>query len=167
MKESLVYFPGVLRLAATEDEMRPLYKRCAGLDVHRDGVSACVRIRKGKNEVETIHREFPTFTENLVELGTWLREQKITQVAMESTGVYWMPVWNVLEAARFRLDLMLVNATHVRALPGRKTDQLDCERMAELLQYGLVRGSFVHHARFAIFGTWFDEGYNGAAMPSE
>jgi Transposase len=83
------------------------------------------------------------FTEDLEELREWLRKLKVKQIAMESTGVYWIPVWNVLERSKKKFELVLVNPQHVRALPGRKTDQQDGERIAELMQYGLLRGSFI------------------------
>jgi transposase len=86
---------------------------------------------------------FGTFTEDLERLQCWLRERKVRRVVMESTGVYWIPVWNVLERSSWKFDLVLVNPQHVHALPGRKSDQQDCDRLAELGQYDLVRGSFI------------------------
>lgn len=123
--------------------MRLLYRRCAGLDVHKKSISACIRIRSHRQKVETLTAEFGTFTEELERLRDWLKQNQVKQVAMESTGVYWMPVWNVLEAGSPKLALMLINPQHVKALPGRKTDQSDCQRIAELLQYGLLRASFI------------------------
>jgi transposase len=120
-----------------------LYRRCAGLDIHKKTVAVCVRMRVDKGQVVTEHAVFGTFTQDLERLREWLKERKVKQIAMESTGVYWIPVWNVLEPVRWRFDLLLVNPQLVRALPGRKTDQQDCERIAELLQYGLLRGSFI------------------------
>lgn len=121
--------------------MRLLYRRCAGLDIHKTSVSACIRIRNGaKVQIETA--VFGTFTEHLEQLRDWLRGHSIRQIAMESTGVYWIPVWNVLEQCEF-FELTLVNPQHVRALPGCKTDQRDAKRIAELLQYGLLRSSFI------------------------
>ena len=121
--------------------MRLLYRRCAGLDIHKNTVSACIRMRRGANtEIETA--VFGTFTEQLELLRDWLREHKIEQVAMESTGLYWIPVWNVLENADC-FELTLINPQHVRALPGHKTDRRDANRIAELLQYGLLQGSFI------------------------
>jgi transposase len=129
-------------LTAEETAMQIIYRRCAGLDVHEKSVSACIRIVKGK-QVETVEATFPTFTEDLEELRDWLVRNRIQRVAMESTGVYWRPVWNVLERKPAKLDLVLLNPQHVKALPGHKTDRVDAARIAELTQYGLVRASFV------------------------
>ena len=112
--------------------MKILYRRCAGLDIHKKTVAVCVRMRVDKGQVVTEHAVFGTFTQDLERLREWLKERKVKQIAMESTGVYWIPVWNVLEPVRWRFDLLLVNPQLVRALPGRKTDQQDCERIAEL-----------------------------------
>jgi transposase len=121
--------------------VRLLYRRCAGLDIHKSSVSTCIRIRHRTNiEIETA--VFGTFTEQLQQLRDWLRRHRIRQVAMESTGVYWIPVWNVLEECG-EFELTLVNPQQVRALPGSKTDRRDAGRIAELLQYGLLRGSFI------------------------
>jgi len=97
----------------------------------------------GGRQVETIEATFPTFTEDLETLKTWLLRHRVKRVAMESTGVYWRPVWNVLERPPGKLELLLVNPQHVKALPGHKTDRVDAARIAELLQYGLLRASFV------------------------
>lgn len=121
--------------------MRLLYDRCAGLDIHKRTVNACIRVCLDENiDIETA--VFGTFTEQLRELGNWLRKHNIQQVAMESTGVYWIPVWNILEQGG-DFELMLLNPQQVRALPGAKTDRRDARRIAELLQYGLLRGSFI------------------------
>lgn len=121
--------------------MRRVYRCCAGLDVHQKSVAACIRVSKNRR-VELVKAVFGTFSEDLKALADWLKVYKIRHVAMESTGVYWIPVWNVLERAK-RFDLVLVNPQHARAIPGKKTDQIDCERLAELHQYGLVRPSFI------------------------
>jgi transposase len=122
--------------------MQLLYRRCAGLDVHAKSVTACIRRRvKGSSDIEREEAVFGTFTQDLLRLRKWLRQQGVRQVAMESTGVYWIPVWNVLEGRG--LNLMLVNPATVRALRGRKTDRIDARRLAEYLQYGLLNGSFV------------------------
>lgn len=123
--------------------MKILYRRCAGLDVHQKSIAVCIRIARAKGDLEVHTATFGTFTEDLERLRDWLRQHKVKQVGMESTGVYWIPVWNVLERKPARFELLLLNPQHVRALPGRKTDAQDCERIAELLQYGLVRASFV------------------------
>lgn len=120
------------------------YRCCAGLDVHRDSISACVRRIEGDSEVVIEEAVFGTFTRDLAALRKWLQERAVEQVAMESTGVYWMPVWNMLEGEGApQLALRLVNPATVRALQGRKTDRIDARRIAEYLQYGLLRGSFV------------------------
>lgn len=122
--------------------LKRVYRRCAGLDIHQKTVTACVLIAKPKGEVETHKAVFGTFTSDLKRLREWLRSFRLRRVAMESTGVYWMPVWNVLEAGNC-FDLILVNPVHIKALPGKKTDQLDCERIAELAAHDLLRASFV------------------------
>src|SRR5579872_3671231 len=120
--------------------MEVLYPCCCGLDVHKKSITACVLWagEKGKSRLEK--RRFGTFTQELLRLADWLRECGVTHVAMESTGVYWKPVWNLLEG---RFEMLLVNAQHIKAVPGRKTDQKDSEWIADLLQHGLLRGSFV------------------------
>lgn len=119
--------------------MQTIHRCVVGLDVHKQTVMACVRQRQGSRELESV-REFETSTRGLLELGDWLAEQSVTIAAMESTGVYWKPVWNLLEG---RLELMLVNAQHIKQVPGRKTDVKDCQWIAQLLQHGLLRASFV------------------------
>lgn len=120
--------------------MEVVYSCCCGLDVHKKCITACVlwAENKGKNRREK--RSFGTFTHDLLRLADWLQECGVTHVAMESTGVYWKPVWNIL-AEQF--EVLLVNAQHIKAVPGRKTDQKDSEWIADLLQHGLLRGSFV------------------------
>jgi transposase len=124
------------------DVMKLLYLRCAGLDVHKNSVTVCVRRRvPGSSQVEMEEAVFATFTQDLRRLSEWLKQRRVKQVAMESTGVYWIPVWNVLEGGS--LSLTLVNPATVRALQGRKTDRIDARRIAEYMQYGLLGGSFV------------------------
>src|SRR6266542_4397822 len=121
--------------------MEIVYARCAGLDVHKATVVACVRgpgLRPGERRGET--KTFATTTRGLTELRDWLQRHGVTEVAMESTGVYWRPVYAVLEGG---VRLVLVNARHVKMLPGRKTDVRDCEWLAQLLECGLLRASFV------------------------
>jgi transposase len=113
---------------------------CAGLDVHKKTVVACIRCQQGNGKVRKEVRTFGTMTADLLALSDWLAATGVTQVAMESTGVYWKPIWNILET---RFQLLLVNARHIKQVPGRKTDVKDSEWIAELLQYGLLRGSFV------------------------
>jgi transposase len=119
--------------------MEVLYPRCAGLDVHKETVVACARVVTG-GRVETQVRTFGTTTAGLLELSDWLSAQDCTHVAMESTGVYWKPVWHVLADS---FELVLANAGHVRNVPGRKSDVNDAMWLADLLAYGLLRGSFV------------------------
>jgi transposase len=124
--------------------MRLLYRRCAGLDIHKDSISVCIRTRvNGQAEAEVLEQRFATFTQELERLAAWLKEHKVRQVAMESTGVYWIPVWNILERPKYGFQLMLVNPAIVQALQGCKTDRIDARRIAEFLQYGLLRGSFI------------------------
>ena len=117
--------------------MQVVHEVCCGLDVHKKTVTACVLWAVGRRR-ET--REFGTFTRELLELADWLRACGVTHVALESTGVYWKPVWNLLEG---QFEVLLVNAQHIKAVPGRKTDQKDREWIADLLQHGLLRASFV------------------------
>jgi transposase len=119
--------------------MEVLYRCCCGLDVHKKSITACVLWAEGKKRKEK--RRFGTFTEELLKLVEWLRECGVTHVAMESTGVYWKPVWNILEG-QFT-EVLLVNAQHIKAVPGRKTDQKDSEWIAQLLQHGLLKASFI------------------------
>jgi len=120
--------------------MRVMYSCCCGLDVHKKNISACLLTPDGKGGTKQELRRFATMTRNLLELADWLAANKVTHVAMESTGVYWKPVWNILEG---QFTVLLVNAQHVKAVPGRKTDTKDCQWIADLLQHGLLRGSFV------------------------
>ncbi len=122
--------------------MEVLYPRCAGLDVHKDTVVACVRCvsQPAHNEVRT----FGTTTRELFALADWLESHGCTHVAMEATGVYWKPVWHLLDE---RFELVLANAQHIRNVPGRKTDVNDAMWIADLLAHGLIRGSFVPPAR--------------------
>src|SRR6202140_1499482 len=117
--------------------MQVVHEVCCGLDVHKKSVTACVLWASGRRRQT---REFGTFTRELLELADWLRACGVTHVALESTGVYWKPVWNLLEG---QFEALLVNAQHIKAVPGRKTDQKDSEWIADLLQHGLLRGSFV------------------------
>ena len=120
--------------------MEVLHPRCAGLDVHKETVVACVRIVSG-GEVSRAVRTFETTTARLIELAEWLEASGCTQAAMEATGVYWKPVWQVLAGSGF--ELVLAHAAHVKNVPGRKTDVNDATWLAELLAHGLIRASFV------------------------
>lgn len=119
--------------------MEVIRDRCAGLDVHKDTVVVCVRIQEGgqaRREVQT----FATMSRDLLALGDWLEEQGCTHAAMEATGVYWKPVWHLLEG---RVELVLANAAHIRNVPGRKSDVNDATWIADLLAHGLIRSSYV------------------------
>jgi transposase len=119
--------------------MEVQHLRCAGLDVHKDTVVACVRVVRERDVFQEV-KTFDTTTQSLLALSDWLGEHECTHAAMESTGVYWKPVWHVLEAS---IDLVLANAMHIRKLPGRKTDVNDATWIADLLAHGLIRSSFV------------------------
>jgi transposase len=118
-----------------------IYERCAGLDIGKDEVVACIRVPAGAGGRHQEVHTFKTFSADLEALADWLTEQGVTQVVMEATGQYWKPCWYVLEERGF--ELLLVNARHVKILPGRKTDVGDAAWLAELLEHGLLRGSFV------------------------
>ena len=120
--------------------MHVVYAHCCGLDVHKKTITACLLILEAGGKGQSEIRRFGTMTRDLLELADWLQGHHVTQVAMESTGVYWKPVWNILEG---QFEVILVNAQHIKAVPGRKTDIKDCQWIAELLQHGLLRGSFV------------------------
>lgn len=115
--------------------MQVLHERCCGLDVHKKTVVASVITPEGKETVS-----FPTMTSDLLKMADWLKGKGVTHVAMESTGVYWKPVYNLLEED---FTLLVVNAAHIKAVPGRKTDVKDAEWIADLLRHGLVKGSFI------------------------
>jgi len=121
-------------------QMEALYERVGGLDVHKKSVVACRRRFTASGRVEHEVATFGTTTPQLLALLAWLQAWEVTHVAMESTGVYWKPVWNILEG---HVELLLVNARHLKTVPGRKTDVKDSEWIAQLMQYGLLRGSFV------------------------
>src|SRR5260370_26200716 len=116
--------------------VRTIYERCCGLDVHKKTVVACV-LTPGNRQT----RHFGTMTPDLLQLRKWLQSEGVTQVAMEATGVYWKPVFNLLEDQG--MELMVVTARHVKAVPGRKTDVKDAEWLADLLRHGLLKASFI------------------------
>jgi len=120
--------------------LQVVYPRCAGLDLHRKAVVACRITCDAAGAPERVVRTFGTMTADLLALGRWLAEGAVTHVAMESTGVYWKPVFNLLEGS---FELLLVNAQHMKAVPGRKTDVRDCEWLGDLLRHGLLKASFV------------------------
>jgi transposase len=121
--------------------MQVVYERCCGLDIHKKTVVACVMITHPDGTVQRRVRTFATMTADLLALSDWLRGWGVTHVAMESTGVYWQPVFNILEDET--RTLLLVNAQHIKTVPGRKTDVRDSEWLAELLRHGLLRASFI------------------------
>ena len=121
--------------------MEVLHPCCSGLDVHKKSITACVLWAEAKGAVRKEKRRFGTFTQDVLRLADWLKQSGVTHVAMESTGVYWKPVYNILEG-QFE-EVLVVNAQHIKAVPGRKTDQKDSEWIADLLQHGLLRSSFI------------------------
>jgi transposase len=132
-------------MGSSDEEV--LHVRCCGLDVHKETVVACLRVSEPGKRMQQTVRTFPTTTRGLLELGDWLAAERVPIVAMESTGVYWKPVWNLLEG-RATVDgelirIMLVNARHVKNVPGRKTDVKDSQWLAKLLSGGMLRASFV------------------------
>lgn len=120
--------------------MDVLHERVAGLDVHKDTVVACVRVATG-GRTQRECRTFATTTEGLTALAAWLEESRCTHVAMEATGVYWMPVWKILGQGDF--ELIVANAAHIKNVPGRKTDINDATWIADLQACGLIKASFV------------------------
>lgn len=113
---------------------------CCGLDVHKEKVVACLRKIGNDGKSHNEKRTYSTVTKELLALSDWMASEGVTHVAMESTGVYWKPIWNILEGG---FTVLLVNARHIKQVPGRKTDMKDCEWIAQLLQHGLLNASFV------------------------
>jgi len=122
--------------------MRIVYQRCCGMDVHKDSVTACLLVINQSGALQTEKRQFGTMTRDLRQLASWLASEGVQAIAMEARGVYWKPVWNILDAEK-KFELLLVNAQHIKCVPGRKTDPKDSEWIADLLQHGLWRASFV------------------------
>lgn len=121
--------------------MEAIVERCCGLDVHQATVVACLLVGRPDQKPRKVVRTFGTMTEDLISLRDWLREEGCTHVGMESTGVYWMPVYTILEEGAF--EIVVGNATHIKQVPGRKTDVKDSEWIADLLRHGLIRHSFI------------------------
>ena len=115
--------------------MEVIHQRCCGLDVHKKSITACALTPDGE-----YIRTFGTMHVDLLELADWLTQMEVSAVAMESTGVFWKPVYNILEA---EFDLVVANARHIKAVPGRKTDVKDAQWIADLLKHGLLRPSFI------------------------
>src|SRR6202051_3738003 len=130
--------------------MEVLRPHCAGLDVHKDSVVACVR-HMVDGMVMTGVKTFKTTTQALMVLSNWLSAEGATHIAMEATGVYWKPVWHILSDGEFAL--VLANAAHVKNVPGRKTDVNDATWLADLMAHGLIRASFVQDAQTQEMGS--------------
>jgi transposase len=120
--------------------MQVVYERCCGLDIHKRSVVACLIVPGSDGQPTKQVKSFGTMTDDLLQLSDWLLHTRVTHVAMESTGVLWKPIYNLLEGS---FELLLVNPAHIKAVPGRKTDVRDCEWIADLLRHGLLAGSFV------------------------
>jgi transposase len=120
--------------------MEVLHPHCAGLDVHKDTVVACVR-HMVEGRVSCAVKTFKTTTQELMKLSDWLSAEGATHIAMEATGVYWKPIWHILSDGAFQL--VLANAAHVKNVPGRKTDVNDATWLADLMAHGLIKASFV------------------------
>ena len=120
--------------------MDAIYERCCGLDIHKKTVLACLIVPRKGRQIRKDIRTFGTMTDDLLALANWLAAENVTHVAMESTGVFWKPLFNLLED---RFQLLLVNARDIKQVPGRKTDVKDCEWIADLLRHGLLKASFV------------------------
>jgi transposase len=123
--------------------MEILYARCAGLDVHKKTVRVCLLVRDERGKSHKEYRTYSTTTQEVLNLLDWLLEQGCTHVALEGTGVYWKPIYNLLEG---QIEVLVVNAQHIKAVPGRKTDTKDAEWIADLLQHGLLKASFIPSA---------------------
>lgn len=117
--------------------MEVLYKRCCGIDIHKNMMVACVFTSVRKKEI----RQFSTMTEDILQLVSWLKETNCEMAAMESTGSYWKPVYNIFE--KDQIPIMVVNAQHIKGVPGRKTDVKDAEWIADLVRHGLVKASYI------------------------
>ena len=120
--------------------MEIVYERCCGLDVHKRTVVACLLVPGPAGAPSREIQTFGTMTRDLLALSDWLAAAGCTHVAMESTGVFWKPIYNLLEG---NFELVVVNAQHIKAVPGRKTDVRDAEWIADLLRHGLLRASFI------------------------
>ncbi len=120
--------------------MENLFLCGAGLDLHKKSVEACVRRMEPSGHVHQQSRHWGTRTPDILMMADWMAAQGVTHVAMESTGVYWKPIYNILES---RFTVLLVNARHLKQVPGRKSDIRDCQWIAQLLQHGLLKGSFI------------------------
>lgn len=120
--------------------MEAIFERCCGIDVHKKTLTACIMIGKEGKITKKEIRTYSTMTENIEEFRDWLKSEGITHVAIESTGIYWRPVYNILEND---IEVILANARHIKNVPGRKTDVADSEWLCKLLRNGLIQGSFI------------------------
>lgn len=125
---------------AIADDLENVFLRCAGLDVHKETVEACVRRIEPGGRLRQQTQPWSTMTRDILAMADWMAAQGVTHVAMESTGVYWKPIYNILESC---FTVLLVNARHLKQVPGRKSDIRDCQWIAQLLQHGLLKGSFI------------------------
>lgn len=130
--------------------MEVVYARCAGLDVHKKRILACVRVANESGHIERKVKTFGTTTGDLMVLSDWLRSSAITHVAMESTGIFWKPVYAILEGS---FTLLVVNAAHMKAVPGRKTDVRDCEWIVGVTPHTLIYNSLAPSLKVWQFGT--------------
>ena len=120
--------------------MENIFLCCAGLDLHKESVEACVRRMEPNGQLHQQTRRWGTMTQDILNMADWMAAQGVTHVARESTGVFWKPIYNLLES---RFTVLLVNARHLKQVPGRKSDIRDCQWIAQLLQHGLLKGSFI------------------------
>ena len=120
--------------------MRVLHQTCAGMDVHKKDIKVCLVTRDSQGQRQEEIRSFRTMTRDVLAMRAWLQGQGCTIIAIESTGVYWKPIFNLFEGD---FTVLLVNPSHIKQVPGRKTDVKDCRWIAELLEHGLLRGSFI------------------------
>lgn len=120
--------------------MEAILERCCGIDVHKKTITVCLMTGKPQEKPKTTIRTFNTMTKDLLTCKEWLVSEGCTYAVVESTGVYWKPIFNILED---RMEVILANARHVKNVPGRKTDIKDCEWLAQLLRHGLIKGSFI------------------------
>src|SRR5438105_4104478 len=127
-------------METTEEPLRVVHPRCCGIDVHKQSVQACLLLSTPSGKVKQEQRTFGTVTEDLLGLLDWLEANGCTHVAMESTGVYWKPLYNLLDG---HMEVLVVNAQHIKQVPGRKTDVNDAAWIAGLLRHGLLRPSFI------------------------
>jgi len=136
----LVYLSMSSGAGREEPIMENVFPCCAGLDIHQKSVEACVRRLEPTGQLHHQTRHWGTMTRDLLAMADWMAAQGVTHVAMESTGVYWKPIYNILES---RFTVLLVNARHLKQVPGHKSDVRDCQWIAQLLQHGLLKGSFI------------------------